>query len=219
MSLWSRFRSLHWGWQSIIVLSLVLVFAIAASSNEYDSEDIRRQLEEMDRQQHGTELLVQRSAPSVDAQPAPVEPAKAETPFDRIVSVVEKHGEYPTVTNLADINARNPQPPYEVIVAMTAKSCFSAKDKAHQIIRDLYLDPALGDALVRVKVIDPQYVSVSLGAMDAERVHETIWSGGPSNFIKALEEKADYDRDMVEGEATSRTALGYTYAEVQQGCQ
>lgn len=260
MTLWSRFRSLHWGWQIVVVCVLIFfypllfillpvaafyalkakpmayrlagvmaalvpifIFATVTSIKDRDYDDIQRQLDELDSQKHGTELLVQRTATSGDAQPpaptpaAATQPAKAETAYDRIVAIVERHGEYPTVTNLSDINARNPQPPYEVIVAMTAKSCFSAKDKAHQIIRDLFLDPSVGSALVRVKVIDP-HVSVSLGANDAKRVHQTIWSGGPSNFIDALEEVASYDRDMIDGDATSRTAPSYTYAELSYEC-
>lgn len=258
MSLWSRFRSLHLGWQitigavlisfwpllfialpvfayyglkqkprayrlGVVVVALlpIVVFAGVMSERSNDANDIRRQLDEMDRQQHGTDLLAQKSAPSGATQsstPAAV-PAKAETPYERIVSIVDKYGEYPMISNLDDINARHPQPPYEVIVAMTAKSCFNAKEKAQQIMRDLYLDPALSNALIRVKVIDPRFVSASLGATDAKRVHETLWSGGPSNFHKALAEVASYDRDMTEGEATSRTAPTYTYAEFQGDCQ
>lgn len=145
-------------------------------------------------------------------------PSLPTDPYERIVSIVENYGEFPTVTNLDDINANKPMPPYEVIIAMSAKSCFSAKEKAQHIIRDLYLDPVLSDVIIRVKVIDPEYVGVSLGASDAKRVHETIWNGGPTNFISALEEKADYDMDMVQ-EATSRTVTGYTYAELQSQCQ
>lgn len=222
MNLWSRFRSLHWGWQSIIVLSFVLVFAIANSSNEYDSDDIQRQLDEMDRQQHGTELLVQKSSSSSETQPSsPVpsaEPAKMETAYDRIVSIVDKYGEYPMISNLDDINARNPLPPYEVIVVMEkVKSCFSAKEKAQQIMRDLYQDPVAGPTLVRVKAINNEYVSASLGKDGAKIMHETFWTGGPTNFFKALQSASDYDMDDVQ-EATGRTAASYTYAELQGGC-
>lgn len=222
MNLWSRFRSLHWGWQSVIVLFFILVFAIGTSSNQYDSDDIRRQLDEMDRQKHGTELLVQKSAPSGGTQPVAsvpsTEPEKTGTPYERIVSIVDKYGEYPTISNLDDIDARNPQPPYEVIVVMKAKSCFNAKEKAQNIMRDLYHDPVVGPTLLRVKAINNGYVSASLGRDGAKIMHESFWTGGPTNFFKALQSASDYDMDDVQ-EATSRTAAGYTYAELERGCQ
>lgn len=222
MNLWSRFRSLHWGWQTIIVLLFILVFAIATSSNEYDSDDIQRQLDEMGKQQHGTELLVQKSAPSGETQPPAspsAEPAKTETPYDRILAIVGKYDEYPIISNLSDPNARNPQPPYEVIVAMEkVKSCFSAKDKALNIMRDLYLDPVSSPSIVRVKVIHNEYLSASLGANDARSISAEAWRGnGATNFIKALQGGAKYDMDDVQ-DATSQTVSSYTFAELEAGC-
>lgn len=177
----------------------------------------------MDRQQHGTELLVQKSSPSSKTQPSSsvssAEPAKTETAYDRIVSIVDKYGEYPMVSNLDDINARNPLPPYEVIVVMeNVKSCFSAKEKAQQIMRDLYHDSVAGPTLLRVKAINNEYVSASLGRDGAKIMHETFWTGGPTNFFKALQSASDYDMDDVQ-EATSRTVSGYTYAELGQDCE
>lgn len=223
MNLWSRFRSLHWGLQTIIVLSLVLVFAIATSINDYDSDDIRRQLDEMDKQQHGTELLVQKTASSSEAHPttsAPsTEPAKAENAYDRILAIVGKYDEYPIISNLSAPNAKNSQPPYEVLVAMeNVKSCFSAKDKALNIMRDLYLDPVTSPAIVRVKTIHNEYLSASLGANDARSISADAWRGnGATNFIKALQGGAKYDMDDVQ-EATSSTVSSYTFAELEAEC-
>lgn len=144
------------------------------------------------------------------------QPAK---PYDRIVSIVEQYDEYPVITNLADPNAKDPQPPYEVIVVMSnVKSCFSAKDKALGIMRDLYLDPVAATAISRVKAINNMYLSASLGANDARTISADAWKGnGPTNFIKALQGGADYDMDDLQ-EATSKTVAGYTYAELHPNC-
>jgi|GEM_PF-5376346 len=261
MNLWTRFRSLHWGWQIVVVGALIVfypfllivlpvavyfslkqkprayrlagmlvailpvfVFAAVSSVRNYDYDDIQRQIDELDSQKHGTELLVQKTIPpsgdtSAAAPAQHAEPAKTETPFERIVSIVGKYDEYPLISNLANINARNPQPPYEVIVVMeNVKSCFSAKDKALNIMRDLYLDPIAGSAIVRVKAINNAYLSASLGANDARSVSPETWKGnGPTNFIKALQGGADYDMDDVQ-EATSRTVAGYTFAELSYEC-
>lgn len=198
----------------------IVVFAAVTSSGSEGADDIRRQLDALDSQKHGTELLVQRTETSTSANPTPdAEPTKAETPYERIVSIVGKYDEYPFISNLADINARSPQPPYEVIVVMeNVKSCFSAKDKALNIMRDLYLDPVASPAIVRVKAINNAYLSASLGADDARSVSAETWRGnGPTNFIKALQGGADYDMDDVQ-EATSRTVSGYTFAEVSYDC-
>jgi hypothetical protein len=260
MSLWSRFRSFHLGWQItigavlisfwplllialpvfayyglkekprayrlagvMVALLPVVVFVGVMAGKNGNADDIRRQLDELDSQQHGTELLVQKTAPSGDARPpasAPAaEQAKAETAYDRIVSIVETYGEFPTITNLNNINARNPEPPYEVIVVMShVKSCFSAKEKAQHIMRDLYHDPVAGPTLLRVKAINNEYVSASLGRDGAKIMHESFWTGGPTNFFKALQSASDYDMDDVQ-EATSRTATSYTYAELEPDCQ
>jgi len=260
MALWSRFRSLHLGWQIAIGAALIAfwplllialpvaaysalkqkprayrlaavvaalvpigIFAAVMGAKNFDSDEIRRQMDEMDGQQHGMELLVQKSAPSggtqAPASTASVEPTKTETAYDRIVSIVGKYGEYPVISNLSDLNAKNPKPPYEVIVAMTAKSCFSAKEKALNIIRDLYQDAATAPILVRVKVIDPEYLSASLGADDGRTVSAEAWkANGPSLFIQALQGGATYDMDTVR-EATNATASSYTYAELERGCQ
>lgn len=246
MNLWTRFRSLHWGWQIAVVCALVVFYplllialpvtayyALKQKPRAYRLAAVmvallpmvifagvmsERESQEMQHQQ----AAKQQEAPAVTTH-APVvqtEPPKQETPYDRIVSIVGKYDEYPLISNLADINARNPQPPYEVIVVMeNVKSCFSAKDKALNIMRDLYLDPVASSAIVRVKAINIAYLSASLGADDARAVSVETWRGnGPTNFIKALQGDTDYDMDDVQ-EATSRTVSGYTFAELHPDCQ
>lgn len=245
MNLWTRFRSLHWGWQIVVAGALVVFYPLllialpvaayyglkqkprayrlaavmvallpvvifAGVMSERESQEMQRQ---QAAQSQGSPAVVA-DAPAVQA-----EPPKQETPYERIVSIVGKYDEYPLISNLSDINARNPQPPYEVIVVMeNVKSCFSAKDKALNIMRDLYLDPVASSAIVRVKAINNAYLSASLGADDARSVSAETWRGnGPTNFIKALQGGADYDMDDVQ-EATSRTVSGYTFAEVSYDC-
>lgn len=250
MTLWTRFRSLHWGWQiaigavlisfwpllfialpvfayyglrqkprayrlGAVVVALLPIVVFAGVMSEKESR-------EMQRQQAAQQNAPTPQPPASTHQESPVvaaEPVKAETPFERIVSIVDKYGEYPTIVNLDDINARNPSPPYEVIVVMgKVKSCFSAKDKALGIMRDLYLDPVAGPAIVRVKAINNEYLSASLGADDARSVPaETFKANGPTNFIKALQGAAKYDMDDVQ-EATSATISGYTFAELEAEC-
>lgn len=244
MNLWTRFRSLHWGWQIAVVGALIVFYPlllIALPVAAYYGlkqkprayrlaavmvallpvvifAGVMSERESREMQQQATQPqeapVVAADAPAVQA-----EPPKQETPYERIVSIVGKYDEYPVISNLADINARSPQPPYEVIVVMeNVKSCFSAKDKALNIMRDLYLDPVASSAIVRVKAINNAYLSASLGADDARSVSAETWRGnGPTNFIKALQGNVDYDMDDVQ-EATSRTVAEYTFAEVSYDC-
>lgn len=140
-------------------------------------------------------------------------------PFQRIISIVGSYEEYPDISNLNDFNAKNPQPPFDVIVVMDhVQGCVTAKQKAQQIMRDLYHDPVTAPTLLRVKAINAEFVSASLGREGAQKMDESHWKDGPSNFIRLLQSVADYDMDMQE-EATSSTVQGYTYAELGRGCE
>ncbi|MDO8648812.1 MAG: hypothetical protein Q7R81_03435 [Candidatus Peregrinibacteria bacterium] len=140
-------------------------------------------------------------------------------PYQRIVDLVAKYDEYPDISNLNDVNAKNPKPPFDVIVVMDhVQGCVTAKQKAQRIMHELYFDPVVGPTILRVKVINNEYVSASLGREGAQKMDASWWNDGPSNFIGVLQTVADYDMDMEE-DATSRTVQGYTYAELQRGCQ
>jgi hypothetical protein len=250
MTLWSRIRSLHWAWQVIIVVVLmyfypllyilvpILLFSILKEKTGstrisayafllifclfvavFVGVTTHNASVEMQRSQQQVGSAPEQ-IPSEQAVPAPVEPLKTETAYDRIISIVGKYDEYPIISNLSDLNAKDPQPPYEVIIAMeNVKSCFSAKDKALNIMRDLYLDPVTSPTIVRVKTIHNEYLSASLGSNDAHSISAELWNGnGATNFVKALQGGATYDMDDVQ-EATSKTASTYTFAELERGCQ
>ena len=113
MNVWQRFRSLHRGWQVVIVLVLlvfyplllillpvvafyglkekpkvhrfagvivallpIVIFASMMSSDSGDTDDIRKQLDALDSQKHGTELLVEKTAKREATEP-PAPPVTA----------------------------------------------------------------------------------------------------------------------------------------------
>lgn len=202
-----------------ILLFAVAAFTAVATQGDYDREDIRRQLDEMENQEHGTDLLIERT-PATDRQPTPSSTASAATTeqgtaYDRIVTIVDRYGEYPVITDINNPNGKSPNPPFDVSVVLQASSCTSAKLHAFDLTRDLYTDPTVAPTIARVIIVTPGYVTTSLGARGAQQVTGGTWEGvGSSYFVDSLKKVRNRFVDESEGLATA----DLTFAVEESGC-
>ncbi len=241
MNLWSRFHSLHWGWKIallflfpplIIIVPLVAYFPSNPKQRAYFLVApllVLVPVAILVNAMHEKQLQVTQDQEPAKTAEAPVlspeVPEKKEDatipekPYDRINAIVQKYDEFSYIVNVENLEGKDPQPPYEVMIVMTnVESCFAAKSKALNIMRDLYLDPVSSAAIVRVMVSNNTYFKASLGANDAHSITAQAWNrNGPTRFIEALEGSANYDLDLVQN-PTSKTIASYTYAELYRGC-
>lgn len=186
----------------LIIVGFVLVFGIAITGAFLDQEPPK-------------EPLVQTTAVSSVAPSQQSSSVLPDDPYQRIVAIVERYGEYPVISDIKNPNAKTPQSPFDVSVVLKADSCRAAQLHAFELIRDLYTDAVTAPALARVIVVTPKYLTTSLGASAARQITAETWRGiGSSYFVDSLKKIRDHAVDESYGLAIA----DLTFVEKEKGC-